>query len=69
MKENKYDDAAFFAKYAGMHRSIYGLAGAAEWAALRAMLPDTAGKSVLDLGCGYGWHCRYFAESGASRLL
>ena len=40
MKENKYDDAAFFAKYAGMHRSIFGLAGAAEWAALRAMLPD-----------------------------
>ena len=69
MKENKYDDAAFFAKYAGMHRSIYGLAGAAEWAALRAMLPDVAGKSVLDLGCGYGWHCRYFAENGASRVL
>ena len=69
MKENKYDDAAFFAKYAGMHRSIFGLAGAAEWAALRAMLPDVAGKSVLDLGCGYGWHCRYFAENGASCVL
>ncbi len=69
MKENKYDDAAFFAKYAGMHRSIFGLAGAAEWAALRAMLPDVVGKSVLDLGCGYGWHCRYFAENGASCVL
>lgn len=31
MKENKYDDAAFFEKYSQMSRSVQGLKGAGEW--------------------------------------
>ena len=27
------------------------------------------GKSVLDLGCGYGWHCKYAVECGAKQVL
>ncbi len=69
MKENKYDDPVFFQKYAGMARSQKGLAGAGEWRAFRALLPDFQGKTVLDLGCGYGWHCRYAQEQGAARVL
>jgi ubiquinone/menaquinone biosynthesis C-methylase UbiE len=30
------------------------------------MLPDLTGKSVVDLGCGYGWFCRAARELGAS---
>ena len=52
-----YDDPAFFDKYAQMERSRNGLASAGEWPTLEAMLPDFSGKRVLDLGCGYGWHC------------
>lgn len=37
--------------------------------ALKALLPELAGKRVLDLGCGFGWHCRYAAEHGAARVL
>ena len=33
------------------------------------MLPELPGKSVLDLGCGYGWFCRWAAETGAARVL
>lgn len=69
MLENKYDDAAFFQKYAQMLRSKKGLAGAGEWETLRALLPDFAGKHVLDLGCGYGWHCIYAAECGAASVV
>lgn len=69
MKENKYDDPTFFQKYAGMARSQQGLAGAGEWQAFRALLPDFQGKSVLDLGCGYGWHCKYAQEKGAAQVL
>lgn len=29
------------------------------------MMPDFSGKKVLDLGCGFGWHCIYAAERGA----
>lgn len=66
---NIYDDTAFFEAYAGMPRSREGLSAAGEWHQLRALFPDVRGKRVLDLGCGYGWHCRYAAEMGASGVL
>ena len=65
MKENKYDNEEFFKKYAEMERSKKGLSGAGEWHELRKLMPDLKGKTVLDLGCGYGWHCKYAAENGA----
>ncbi|MCM6944410.1 methyltransferase domain-containing protein [Staphylococcus aureus] len=69
MKENKYDDNIFFQKYSQMSRSQKGLAGAGEWETLKKMLPDFKGKRVLDLGCGYGWHCIYAMENGASSVV
>lgn len=68
MKENKYDDPVFFEKYSQMNRSQQGLEGAGEWETLRRMLPDFKGKRVLDLGCGYGWHCVYAMEHGAASV-
>lgn len=64
MKENKYDEEIFFEKYSRMDRSRQGLQAAGEWSELQKLLPDFTGKRVLDLGCGYGWHCRYAAEQG-----
>lgn len=69
MKENKYDDPRFFEKYSQMTRSQQGLAGAGEWRELEKLLPDFHGRRVLDLGCGYGWHCQYAAEHGAACVL
>lgn len=69
MKENKYDDSKFFDKYSKMNRSINGLEGSGEWSELEKLLPDFSGKSVLDLGCGYGWHCIYAAKQGANYVL
>lgn len=69
MKQNKYDDDTFFAKYDKMPRSLHGLNGAAEWPVFRSLLPDLRGKRVLDLGCGYGWHCRYVSEQGATKVV
>jgi len=69
MKENKYDNAGFFGQYSQMQRSVKGLQGAGEWHQLKKMLPDFKGKRVLDLGCGFGWHCIYAAEMGASYVL
>ena len=69
MKQNAYDQDIFFEKYSQMERSVKGLEGAGEWHALKKMLPDFTGKRVLDLGCGFGWHCRYAAEHGAKEVI
>lgn len=69
MKENKYDNDIFFEKYSRMERSKKGLEGAGEWQTLKALLPDFKGRRILDLGCGYGWHCIYAAEQGAASVL
>ncbi|WP_315120548.1 class I SAM-dependent methyltransferase [uncultured Clostridium sp.] len=68
MKENKYDDVSFFNEYKKMARSVNGLKGAGEWHELKKMLPDFTGKRVLDLGCGFGWHCRYAIDQGAKSV-
>src|SRR5229473_805439 len=69
MAQNIYDNEEFFAGYARLPRSVQGLGGAPEWPSLRALLPNLRGAKVLDLGCGYGWFCRWAREAGASTVL
>jgi ubiquinone/menaquinone biosynthesis C-methylase UbiE len=69
MTQNIYDDEEFFAGYSGLRRSVEGLDGAPEWPALRALLPDLRGRNVLDLGCGFGWFCRWAHQQGAAHVL
>lgn len=66
---NEYDDPKFFGQYAQMPRSRQGLSAAGEWSQLKWLFPDMRGRSVLDLGCGYGWHCKYAASQGARAVL
>ena len=68
MTQNIYDDPEFFDGYSRLRRSLAGLDGATEWPALRAMLPPMPGLRVLDLGCGFGWFCRWAAQQGAARV-
>jgi len=69
MTQNIYDDPVFFQAYSQMARSINGLDAAPEWPALQAMLPPMQGLKVVDLGCGYGWFCRWASEQGAHSVL
>ena len=64
-----YDDSKFFNAYSRMDRSRYGLSAAGEWHQLEKLFPDVSGMAVLDIGCGYGWHCKYCAEHGAASVL
>jgi ubiquinone/menaquinone biosynthesis C-methylase UbiE len=69
MTQNIYDDDEFFRGYSGLPRSVEGLAAAPEWPALRALLPDLRSVAVLDLGCGFGWFCRWARQQGAAHVL
>jgi SAM-dependent methyltransferase len=69
MTQNIYDNDGFFTGYSGLERSIHGLDGAPEWPALRALLPPMQGLRVLDLGCGFGWFCRWARQAGAASVL
>jgi SAM-dependent methyltransferase len=69
MTQNIYDDEEFFAGYSRLRRSVEGLDGAPEWPALRALLPDLCGCKVVDLGCGFGWFCRWARQNGAAYVL
>ncbi|WP_159648904.1 class I SAM-dependent methyltransferase [Erysipelothrix aquatica] len=69
MKEKIYDDIEFYTAYSSMLRSEKGLLGAGEWHALKPLLPDFTNKSVLDLGCGFGWHCHYAVHMGAKYVV
>ena len=66
---NEYDNEKFFEEYAKMSRSRDGLSAAGEWHQLKPLFPRLQGKKVLDLGCGYGWHCKFAAQQGAAQVL
>ena len=66
---NEYDNERFFEEYAKMPRSKDGLSAAGEWRQLKPLFPPLVGKTVLDLVCGYGWHCSFAAEQGAVKVL
>jgi len=69
MTQNIYDDEEFFAGYSRLRRSVEGLDGAPEWPAVRALFPNLSGLRVLDLGCGFGWFCRWARRQGAAHVL
>jgi 2-polyprenyl-3-methyl-5-hydroxy-6-metoxy-1,4-benzoquinol methylase len=64
-RQNIYDHPRFFEGYRALRQDDTGLNGALEVPALRALLPDLAGKNVLDLGCGFGDFARYAKDQGA----
>lgn len=65
---SEYDRESFFNEYAKMARSQGGLSAAGEWHQLKPLFPNLQGKRVLDLGCGYGWHCKFAEEQGAAQF-
>lgn len=69
MVQNIYDSQPFFDSYATLPRSQQGLLGAAEWPTMRQLVGNVTNKHVIDLGCGYGWFCRYAAEEGGAATV
>lgn len=68
MAQNVYDQEQFFNEYCKLPRSEKGLEGAEEWPTLRGLLGGLHDDRILDLGCGFGWFCRWARENGARQV-
>ncbi len=71
MKQNIYDNETFYTIYDEMRNDDKKLSAndLIEIPTIRSMLPDLNDKRILELGCGYGDNCAYFAELGAKYIL
>jgi SAM-dependent methyltransferase len=69
MSQNIYDKPQFFTSYSTLPRSVNGLASAPEWPTLRSLLGPIQNKRVLDLGCGFGWFCRWARDEGKASQI
>ncbi|MBO5396678.1 MAG: class I SAM-dependent methyltransferase [Clostridia bacterium] len=63
--QNIFDNQTFFDGYKALRDSDCNANDLIEQPAMRKLLPDLSGKSVLDLGCGYGHNCIDFVKRGA----
>lgn len=68
-QQNIYDNEIFFAGYKRIRENKQNANILFETPALFSLLPDLKGKTVLDLGCGYGDHCAEFIHMGADRVV
>lgn len=68
-QQNIYDNEIFFEGYKKIRDNKVNANNLFEIPALFSMMPDLKGKRVLDLGCGFGEHCRRFVECGAKKVV
>jgi SAM-dependent methyltransferase len=67
--QNIYDDPRFFAGYSTMERFGAGWARAPEQPTFLRLLPEVAGRRVVDIGCGAGGLAFHVAEAGAAEVV
>jgi SAM-dependent methyltransferase len=68
MSQNIYDNDTFFKEYIKLRKGK-NYNDLLEQPAMEKLLPDLNGKTVLDIGCGYGYNSLLFAKSGAKKVV
>lgn len=68
-KQNIFDNDVFFNGYKALRDNENNYNDLLEQPAMAKLLPDLNGKSVLDLGCGYGHNCIDFVNRGADKVI
>lgn len=68
-EQNIYDNQLFFDGYRKLRENPSAANEVVEKPALLSLAPDLSGKTVLDMGCGYGENCLAFSKMGAKRVV
>lgn len=68
-KQNIYDNETFFEGYKSLRDREVNANVLFEIPTLLSLLPDLKNRRVLDLGCGFGEHCKEYIDKGASRVV
>lgn len=68
-QQNIYDNEIFFEGYKKIRDNKVNANNLFEIPALFSLLPDLTGKKILDLGCGFGEHCKQFIGYGAQKVV
>lgn len=67
--QNIFDNERFFEGYKKIRENPLSANEIVEKPALFSLCPDLIGKTVLDLGCGYGENCQKFSKMGAKEVV
>ena len=67
--QNIYDNDVFFAGYSKIRENKSNANELFEKPALFSLLPNLTGKTVIDLGCGFGEHCMEYVRRGAASVV
>ncbi|MCH5197428.1 MAG: class I SAM-dependent methyltransferase [Oscillospiraceae bacterium] len=67
--QNIYDSDIFFKGYKELRAGAANYNDLLEQPAMTKLLPDLNGKTVLDLGCGYGHNCIDFVRRGSKSVV
>lgn len=68
-QQNIFDNEIFFEGYKKIRENEINANNLFEIPALFSMMPELKGKRVLDLGCGFGEHCKLFVDCGAEKVV
>ena len=68
-QQNIYDNETFFEGYKKIRENKINANNLFEIPALFSMMPDLKDLTILDLGCGFGEHCKRFVECGAKKVI
>lgn len=68
-QQNIFDNEVFFEGYKKIRENAINANNLFEIPALFSMMPELKGKRVLDLGCGFGEHCKLFVDYGAEKVV
>ena len=68
-RQNIFDNDIFFDGYSKIRERKNNANELFEKPALFSLLPPLEGKTVIDLGCGYGEHCMEYIQRGAAKVV